>query len=249
MKTFLTSIVLITVILFTGCDKTLTTDEGSIKLSADAVQVMAGDEYEIKILSDGDYELEDENPEIASGWWVDEKTILIQTHDVGVARIWIRDRSDSRNDYAINVNSLYFHGTFYERIFGAPDDRIQITVIADDADIQSSIENDLYNLVSKRDYAIYKFDSENNNLIVDFSGCPKIENGQIFNGTYQWEPNGKLILQYDGITEEYGISKTPTNPLRFYLVQDEKEKYQQLYPDAKIYSVKATRIISAYSPI
>ena len=246
MRPTLTSVVIIAFMLFMGCEKVPITDR-SVKLSMDSVTLMSGNEYEISVLSDGNYELLDENSEIASGWWVDEKTIIIKTHSVGTARIWIKDTDDSRNDFAVKVNSKYFQGIFCERIYGPSVDRVQILVLTEDDNVKKNIEDELLDIANKRYYAIYKFKAEDHSVIVDFSGCPTIKDGQKYKGIYQWEPNGDLIMEYNGITEKYKISQVPGRPSRFYLVQDETEKYQKLYPDTKIYRVSQTRIISTYS--
>lgn len=243
MRTTLTSVVIIALMLFMGCETAPIADR-SVKLSMDSVTLMAGNEYEISVLSDGNYELLDENPEIASGWWVDEKTIVIKTHSVGTARIWIKDTDDSRNDFAIKVNSKYFQGIFCERIYGPPVDRVQILVLTEDDNVKKKIEDELLDIANKRYYAIYKFKAEDNSVIVDFSGCPTIKDGQKYKGIYQWEPDGDLIMEYNGVTEKYMISQVPGRPSRFYLVQNETEKYQKLFPDTKIYRVSQTRIIS-----
>lgn len=215
-----------------------------IELSRYGVAVFAGGSYSIDVLSDGEFSLVEENPEIATGWWTnDGKTIRIETHSVGKTGILVTDMVTEKT-VSIIVSASYFGGDFRDRELGASGlAKVSTLVETQDAEITKAIETEL-KAEAEQKLNEYLFDPENNRLIIWLNGTGQ-GTGRRYVGSYEWAIDS-LTLNYNGISERYGFT---LGNGEHYIQKDVTDEYKIRYPDAHVIRATVQKTLKNVRPL
>lgn len=138
-----------------------------IELSSYSIESLAQSEHIIDVLSDTKkLVLLDENPNIASGWWINNgRSIRIKIEDVGETSIFVNDRSDKRRYAEIKVASGFFTGDFVE-VGDKAHFYVYINSVVDES-IKKEIEEDLAAIARSRSGTMYSFNKETKTVSID----------------------------------------------------------------------------------
>lgn len=237
-KLFILSV--LSLIFFIGCSKgehlKQESDNGII-LSSNAVQVLAGLEYSIDVLSgNGDLAIMDKNADVASGWWSDNgKKIIIKTHNVGTTSVIVNDRKDDSRSVEINVASEYLNGNF--EVVG---EKTEILVSVNDASIQREIETELKAMAQALSGSTFLFNSKTKAVDIDYTLAGR--KGGKHKGTYDWYVDS-LIVKVDDVTDKYNFGAIDNNSLMIG-VRNLAEMYRKKYPQLVISTVRLAHYLS-----
>lgn len=216
--------------LLIGCskDEESMANDSSIKLSSYSIRFLAGDECLIDVYSNTDnLSLIDENPEIATGWWVNSgKSIRVKGEGVGVTSICIKDRYNPEILSKIEIISDYFEGIFKE-----DGDKASIVVQSNDKVIQEKIETELKTMAVARTGTLYSFSKSSKIVII------KDLQENCCSGSYDWNIDS-ITIKMNEMIQKYLFRRIDDSLVEIDL--DLTEIYKLKYPNSFIYRVRVS---------